>query len=71
MVTATEAVKNEEYEYAIQARLMRIYKMANCSHRYEALPSNYSLGANMLAGAFAGVAVSLPPTPSSPHHADR
>jgi hypothetical protein len=29
-------------------------------HRYEALPSDYSLGANMMAGAFAGIAVSLP-----------
>ncbi|KMU76285.1 hypothetical protein CISG_01020 [Coccidioides immitis RMSCC 3703] len=26
---------------------------------YEALPSNYSLGHNMIAGAFAGIAVCL------------
>lgn len=29
-----------------------------CNFSYEALPSNYGLGRNMLAGAFAGIAVS-------------
>jgi hypothetical protein len=33
--------------------------IADQFYRYEALPPNYSLGHNMLAGAFAGIAVSI------------
>ena len=32
--------------------------LMKCSS-YESLPPNYSIGANMMAGAFAGIAVSL------------
>lgn len=32
-------------------------KLTSLRCRYEALPSNYGLGYNMLAGAFAGIAV--------------
>ena len=50
------------YFYLPVCRIQKEYK-ANGSLRrlsrnsYEALPSNYGLGRNMLAGAFAGIAV--------------
>lgn len=41
---------------------------SNAIISYEALPSNYGLGANMLAGAFAGIAVgSWERQPKRPH----
>jgi hypothetical protein len=41
--------------------------IADASSSYEALPPNFSLTANMLAGAFAGIAVRLRARPGRTH----
>lgn len=53
-----------DYEYvpvkpSQQSKLILIIR-----HSYETLPPNYSIGDNMLAGAFAGIAVSAHIIPS-------
>ena len=54
-------VEQDEYEYALQfwciARCRWADANGECS--YESLPPNFSLAANMAAGAFAGIAVSM------------
>ena len=44
--------------------LGRTKLVADLDNSYEALPPNFSLSANMLAGAFAGIAVRSPKTTS-------
>src|SRR5690242_12889954 len=52
-------VEEAEHEYSfLAAGDTRIY-IADTLTSYEALPPNFSLGANMLAGAFAGIAVRI------------
>lgn len=48
----------EEYEYVMCRSCGMCEARADEGDSYESLPSNFSLGANMLAGAFAGIAVS-------------
>jgi hypothetical protein len=50
------AVVDEEHEYSSLAMTSKI-EGPNQMLRYEALPPNFSLSANMVAGAFAGIAV--------------
>lgn len=48
----TLVISRIEKEYKANGSLLRLSR-----NSYEALPSNYGLGRNMLAGAFAGIAV--------------
>jgi len=50
------AVVDEEHEYSSLTMTSKI-EGPNQMLRYEALPPNFSLSANMVAGAFAGIAV--------------
>lgn len=53
-----DAVPGEDFEYAAAAQLWFGGELeADVHDSYEALPANYGLGHNMLAGAFAGIAV--------------
>lgn len=49
-------VEDEGYEYDSSYFQDQIHPLT-CSASYEALPPNFSLAANMAAGAFAGIAV--------------
>lgn len=50
----------EEYEYARSFHISHLLsRPSNCTLSYETLPSHFSLADNMLAGAFAGIAVRL------------
>ena len=51
-----------EYEYEIRRALLHEEPCSQAC-RYESLPPNFSLAANMLAGAFAGIAVRLTAKP--------
>lgn len=49
-------VEEEEYEY-VAITSPNTARTADESYSYEGLPPNFSLAANMAAGAFAGIAV--------------
>lgn len=50
----------EEYEYVEAPNAYTSFMLTLLIHsRYEGLPPNFSLSANLLAGAFAGISVSL------------
>ena len=51
------AVPIEEYEYALSPSICFSEQGLTSSPSYETLPPNFSLADNMLAGAFAGIAV--------------
>ena len=51
-------VEDHEYARASSCRMGTAFQATDSWHSYEALPPNYSFGANMLAGAFAGILVS-------------
>lgn len=51
----------DEHEYSSHAPRLLPDSIADTWPSYEALPPNFSLSANMLAGAFAGIAVRLRP----------
>jgi hypothetical protein len=51
-------VEQEEYEYEMNITMDGSGRDADDVDRYESLPPNFSLAANMAAGAFAGIAVS-------------
>jgi hypothetical protein len=52
-------LEDDEYEYAMRTFISQCTQEAltTISHSYEGLPPNFSLAANMMAGAFAGIAV--------------
>lgn len=50
-------VEEVEHEYSSQPYLDNAKNFADGNYSYESLPPNFSLSANMLAGAFAGIAV--------------
>jgi hypothetical protein len=52
-------VEEAEHEYSFQQAGNTRTCIADVWYSYEALPPNFSLGANMLAGAFAGIAVRI------------
>ena len=61
MATSPRAVPVEEYEYGIAcSEQISEQTLLTLSLSYETLPPNFSLADNMLAGAFAGIAVRLP-----------
>ena len=51
-------VEDHEYLRNSSCRIGTAFRATDSWHSYEALPPNYSFGANMLAGAFAGILVS-------------
>jgi hypothetical protein len=51
-------IEEAEHEYGSRVAPQPTNTIADVCNSYEALPPNFSLGANMLAGAFAGIAVS-------------
>ena len=58
MSSSPDAVVGEEFEYEGQnPDLHRVYADKNFCYSYEALPPGYGLSHNMMAGAFAGIAV--------------
>lgn len=58
MSSSPDAVAGEEYEYELAHDFRPDKQVVDpVFSRYEALPPNYGLAHNMLAGAFAGIAV--------------
>ena len=55
-----DAIPGEEYEYAVPLGDPQVNRPeADVHDSYEGLPPDYTLGHNMLAGAFAGIAVRI------------
>lgn len=60
MATSPRAVPVEEYEYGLScSKQFSEQTLLTLNLSYETLPPNFSLVDNMLAGAFAGIAVRL------------
>lgn len=51
------AVEDVEHEYSSPATVALAMSISDSPSSYESLPPNFSLSANMVAGAFAGIAV--------------
>lgn len=66
MATQQRPAVDEEHEYVSAHDGLEIPR-SNQMPRYEALPPNFSLSANMVAGAFAGIAVQFRPHPFAGH----
>lgn len=57
----------DEHEYEVsQGKLYIVIAMLMLYLSYESLPPDFSLADNMIAGAFAGIAVIFPNRPSKP-----
>ena len=57
-MAANEPAAGEEYEYGLPWSPFTSRRTpTDLFYSYEALPPNFSLGNNMMAGAFAGIAV--------------
>lgn len=56
-MSGPDSVPGEEYEYDAHRMLVYLWHYADLDDSYEGLPPDYTLGHNMLAGAFAGIAV--------------
>lgn len=57
MAASPGAVPVEEYEYGLSTKQTSEQPFLTPNLSYETLPPNFSLADNMLAGAFAGIAV--------------